>query len=271
MRPAIATLLVLLSGTTVFLAQTSEKIETINAHKLLSASGRHGTNDMLYYEVCNVSKTPSAFFWSGAGWGVDGARELPVNMCAHRRFYVAGPHKPGPRRISFQGNSGGDPITWVAEGGTLATMRSNLAVFGKGPDGMIEMETITLALTVDEKTKTGQLTVITSDGVDSVLVTFPTSSTSVKELQAILGDSGEIQIDTFGYFRTKVLKASLLLSGMPDHSPAIAIRPQKGRLDRVLKFGDIKKIGDVIAGLSIGKDGRPSTRSDLRRASGDGH
>ena len=261
--------IITIAGLPTIVAQSSAKIARVNDHRLLSDSTRSGSADVLYYEVCNHSKGRSAFVWKGAGFGVDARSQLPTGFCAHKRVFAAQPHGLTPKEISFQGGSGGKVDTWMPgrQGlrGITATL-DFLNFFTDNPDDVVQMETMTLTLTIDPNTGGGTLVLRTSEGVQQLLVAFPSSNATVNELKSLFGANPRIEISTFEYFRSQQkLTPGLLSEGISDKSPVISVcrDPTTGTVNETLKFGDVGRIGELAAMLAIDKDNRLVARNDV--------
>lgn len=261
-------------------APQQAEIHTVNNHHVLSAPTHNGTLELVFYEVCNDSKAPSAFRWKGPGFGVDATNQLPARLCARKHVYGAEPYTVRPEEIVFQGGGGPTRVpTWVpctspltgvdtCKGGMLSAASRALAALDlltSSPDGkFVALETVTILLDRDPKGKGGRLLVRTSDGFERVLVAFPNSAAGIDEMRKLFADNAEIQIETFSYFKdVGKLTSDLLASDIPDRSPVISIpKPKESRHERTLNVADVSRIGR-LAVMLLERQGRLAVRNDL--------
>jgi hypothetical protein len=264
----------------VVAAPQQAEIHTLNDHHVLSAPTESGQLQLVYYEVCNASKTTSAFRWTGAGFGVDATNQLPPGLCARKRVYGSGPYIVRPEDIVFQGGGGPAGVpTWVpclspltgvdtCKGGLRSVASRALAsldLLTASPDGkFVAMETVTIQLDRDATGKGGRLLVRTSDGFEHVLVAFPNGKAGVDELRKLFADNADIEIQTFNYFKdVRKLTSELLASELPGSSPVLSIpKPKEGGYERTLNVADVSQIGR-IAVMLLERQGRLAVRNEL--------
>ena len=281
MAPTRCVALMLAAGLSVpdLVAQERPEIHEANHHRFLSAPTENGRLNLISYYVCNDAQSPSHLHWKGAGFGVAGRLELPRSLCAFKEVYGGEAYGIRVEHVDFQGGASPEVPTWIlctpaTSNAKTCTTRltdvignatANLRLFASLPDKIVAMEQISLSLSRDPQNGMGRLLVRSSDGIEQIFVVFPdTAAVGLKELEDLFKGNTEIQIQTFAYFKdVKKLTAHLLATDIKDNSPVIAIsKPKDGGYDKLLTFGDISKIGQLIVLLAQQGD-QIAARNDL--------
>jgi len=259
-------------------------IDTINQHRLLSVPTTRSDFELVYYEVCNDSTTPSAFLWKGPGFGVGARYQLPVDNCARKRVYTPTGYTRGISEITFQGlASASDVPAWMTcrsapgENGCpdgliarLINVVTNLEMFVSGPDDTVRMETITIRFRYNRESGEGVLRIRGSNGIEHIDLVLPETDAPLDTVREVFGGNGEIQIQTFGYFRDiRGLDPQLLARDIPIHSPVISIGELESDdrgFSRDIGFSDIAAIGSLATFLLLESGGNVAARNDMRLA-----
>jgi hypothetical protein len=257
-----------------------------NKHRFFSSPINLSGEAGIFYEACNQSLHSSAFYWKGAGFGVDSTSKLQSGLCAHYRSFGGYANKRSKTEVVFQSQSRAHIEHWQhcrnfvgiadtcaeSSAGEFVRFLSDLVYFGDGPDEVnVKLHALQFSFFYqqpsDRINSNGEISLLSESDTHQFLIAFHNEAINATVLDgAVSSDFADFKaLELVSLVKDLKLQETVLFEGIPLSSTAIYISSIGRRVERgspILRMGDIGKLDQPVSVIVL-ENFQPVMRVDL--------